>query len=199
MFPPARAVYDRGQFEWRCGPSRPPAQRQGFVVASEVREELTLAGASDALWKDVVALARRSLTFRRGRYYYSAAVSERVRLEQTQQLGVRRAVDQLLKQAQPAGATPVERRVQDRVGYVQTVVVHTEDGDEFTLLSRDLSATGIRLVGTRRLLGQKVRVRVPRPDGEAPYEFLVRVLWTCAVGDGLYENGGAFLEVAGAR
>ena len=51
------------------------AQRQGYVVAREVREELTLAGASDDLWKDVLALARQSLTLRRGRYYYSAPVS----------------------------------------------------------------------------------------------------------------------------
>ena len=48
-----------------------------------------------------------------------------------------------------ASATPVERRGQDRVDFVQTVAVRTEDGEEFTLLSRDLSATGIRLVGTR--------------------------------------------------
>ena len=171
------------------------AQRQGYVVPREVREELTQAGASDALWKDVVALARRSLTLRKGRYYYSAPVSERVRQEQTQQLGVRRAVDQLLNLARPSGSTPIERRLQDRVDFMQTVTVRAEDGGEFTLLSRDLSATGIRLVGTRRLLGQKVHVLVPGPDGDEPYDFLVRVLWTCAVGDGLYENGGAFLEV----
>lgn len=173
------------------------ARRQGYVVPREVREELAQAGAPDALWKDVVALARGALTFRRGRYYFSAPVSERVRQEQTQQLDVRRAVDQLLNQTRPAGAAAAERRVQDRVDFVETVAVRTEDGDEFTLQSRDLSPTGIRLVGTRRLLGQKVRVRVQRPGG-APYDFLVRVLWTCAVGDGLYENGGAFLEVAGA-
>ncbi len=83
--------------------------------------------------------------------------------------------------------------------FVQTVAVRTEDGEEFTLLSRDLSATGIRLVGTRRLLGHKVHVLVPRPDGEPPYDFLVRILWTCAVGDGLFENGGAFLDVAGGE
>jgi hypothetical protein len=72
------------------------------------------------------------------------------------------------------------------------VKVVTEDGQEFTLLSRDLSATGIRLVGTRRLLGQKVRVIIPGSDGAAR-EFLVRILWTCPVGDDLVENGGAFI------
>ena len=171
------------------------AQRQGFVAPREVREELVQAGASAALWKDVVALARRSLTLRRGRYYYSDPVSERVRREQNQQLGVRQAVDQLLSLARPGEAAPVERRSQGRVDYVQTVTVRTEDGGEFALLSRDLSATGIRLVGTRRLLGQKVHVLVPAAGENGPYDFVVRVLWTCAVGDGLYENGGAFLEV----
>lgn len=174
------------------------AQRQGYVAPSDVREELTQAGASADLWKDVLALARRSLTFRRGRYYYSDPVSERVRHEQAQQLGVRQAVDQLLGFGRPATTIPIERRVQDRVKFVQTVTVRTEDGDAFTLLSRDLSVTGIRLIGARRLLGQKVRVLLPHPGGGPPYDFLVRILWTCAVGDGLYENGGAFLEVTSA-
>ena len=173
------------------------AQRQGYVVPREVREELTQAGACHDLWKDVVALAQPSLNFRRGRYYYSPPVSDRVRQEQEHQQGVRRAVDQLLRESPAGGVSSVERRGQDRVDFVQTVTVRTEDGDECTLLSRDLSPTGIRLVGTRRLLGQKVRVFVPR-SGQPPYEFLVRVLWTCAVGDGLFENGGAFLEVHGA-
>ncbi len=171
------------------------AQRQGYVAPSDVREELTQAGASADLWQDVVALARRSLTFRHGRYYYSDPVSERVRREQAQQLGVQQAVDQLLGFGRPAATIPIERRVQDRVNFVQTVTVRTEDGDAFTLLSRDLSVTGIRLIGARRLLGQKVRVLLPHPGGGPSYDFLVRILWTCAVGDGLYENGGAFLEV----
>lgn len=175
------------------------AQRQGYVVPREVREELTQAGASHDLWKDVVALARPSLTLRRNRYYFSAPVSDRVRQEQSQQLGVQRAVDQLLRSQTAPGAAQAERRGGDRIDFVQTVTVRGEDGVESTLLSRDLSATGIRLVGTRRLLGQKVHVLVPRPDGEPPYDFLVRILWTCAVGDGLHENGGAFLEVAEAE
>ena len=123
------------------------AQRQGYVAPSDVREELTQAGASADLWQDVVALARRSLTFRHGRYYYSDPVSERVRREQAQQLGVQQAVDQLLGFGRPAATIPIERRVQDRVNFVQTVTVRTEDGDAFTLLSRDLSVTGIRLIG----------------------------------------------------
>src|ERR1700740_2673550 len=91
------------------------AQRQGYVIPREVREELTQAGESDALWKDVVALARKSLTLRRGRYYYSTPVSARVRQEQTQQVGVRRAVAELLNHNTTAGGSPIERRGQDRL------------------------------------------------------------------------------------
>jgi len=171
------------------------AQRQGYVVQRDVRAELKQAGEPEAMWKDVLALARASLTFRRGRYYFTAPISERVRREQTQQHGVRLAVEELLRGAPAEDAGPAERREQDRVDFVQTVAVRTEDGAEFSLLSRDLSAAGIRLVGTRRLLGQKLRVLVPRGGGQRPYDFLVRILWTCAVGDGLFENGGNFLEV----
>ena len=59
-----------------------------------------------------------------------------------------------------------------------------------------LSVTGIRLVGTQRLLGQKVRVLVPAGEGQPPTEFLVRILWTCPLGDDLIENGGQFVSVA---
>ena len=78
------------------------------------------------------------------------------------------------------------------------VQAQSEDGREFTLLSRDLSTTGIRLIGTRSLLGQKIRLRIPRTDDGGPWYFLVRILWTCAVGDDLYENGGLFVEASTA-
>jgi hypothetical protein len=91
----------------------------------------------------------------------------------------------------------VERRGQDRVEFVQTVTIRTEEGEELVQHTRDLSPNGIRLVGAKRLLGHKVHVLVPRP-GRAPFDFVVRILWTCAVGDGLYENGGAILEVSEA-
>ena len=73
--------------------------------------------------------------------------------------------------------------------------MQTDDQREMSLLSRDLSTTGIRLIGTRSLLGQKVRVLLPRSDSPEPWSFLVRILWTCTVGDNLFENGGSFLEV----
>ncbi len=170
------------------------ARRQGFVLACEVREELAQAGIAETLWKDVLALARASLTYRRGRYYYASPVSARVQAEQSQQRDIHDAVAVLIEQHR-SDSSPVERRERDRVEFVQPVQVTTEDGRTFTLLSRDLSATGIRLVGTHRLLGQKVRVQVPRPDGPAPWEFLVRILWTCPLGEDLVENGGTFISV----
>jgi len=170
------------------------AREHGFVLPREVREQLTAAGLSEGLWKDVVELARPLLHLRGGRYYYAARVSERARKQQDQEQAVRRAVRQLIR-VHRAAAAAVERRGQDRIDFIQPVTVQTEDGREFTLLSRDLSTTGIRLIGTRRLLGQKVRVLVPQPDGGAAWSFLVRILWTCAVGEDLFENGGALLEV----
>jgi hypothetical protein len=170
------------------------AERQGFVVAREVREELTEAGIAETLWKDVLALARPSLTYRRGRYYYVAPVSARVQAAQLYQRDIREAVREVIEQHRRA-ADRVERREEDRVDFIQPVKVVTEDGRAFTLLSRDLSSTGIRLIGTRRLLGQKVRVQVPHPDDGPPWEFLVRILWTCPVGEDLVENGGTFVPV----
>jgi hypothetical protein len=168
------------------------AQRQGFIIARDVREELAEAGQPEALWKDVLALARPSLHYRGGRYYYAPPVSARVQAEQSHQREVAHAVRALIDRYRSAAR--VERREHGRVDFVQPVQVTAEDGREMTLLSRDLSPTGIRLIGTRRLLGQKVRVRVSCPDGP-PWDFLVRVLWACPVGDDLVENGGTFLTV----
>jgi hypothetical protein len=170
------------------------ARRQGFVVAHEVREELTQAGVPETMWKDVVALARPTLSYRKGRYYYSPPVSDRVRREQTQQRDIVKIIRQLIRHHRRE-AKDFERRGEDRFDFVQTVKVITEDKRELTLISRDLSSTGIRLVGTHRLLGQKVRVLLPRPDSTEPWTFIVRILWTCAVGEDLVENGGSFLEV----
>jgi len=73
--------------------------------------------------------------------------------------------------------------------------VAAEDGREFPLLTRDLSSTGLRLIGTRRLLGQKIHVFVPAGEGEGTWDFLVRILWTCPIGEDLVENGGSLLSV----
>jgi hypothetical protein len=171
------------------------AERQEFVLPREVREELARAGQPESLWKDVIALARPSLTFRHGRYYYTSPVSARVRAEQSQQRAILRAVRQLVRRHR-SSARAVERRAEDRFDFIQPVKVRTEDQREFTLLTRDLSATGVRLIGTRRLLGQKVHVLIPAPGADEPFDFAVRILWTCPVGEDLVENGGSFLSVS---
>src|SRR5437867_5588591 len=155
------------------------AQRQGYVVPREIRSELKQAGLPDEQWKEVVSLARKHLNCRQGRYYHIGALSPRMREEHEQKRLIQRAIRRLIRQHQ-AAVKPKERRLQDRVDFIQPVTVLLEDGRHFTLLSRDLSPAGIRLVGTRRLLGQKVTISVPQQDSEQPCSFLVRILWTCA-------------------
>jgi hypothetical protein len=169
------------------------AQRQGYILPRQVRMVLNGAGVCESLWKDVLAVARPALAYRKGRYYYIAPVSDRVRQEQARQLGIQKAVREIIRRHR--GAARIERREEDRIDFVQPVKVTTGDGREFTLLSRDLSATGIRLIGTRGFLGQKIRVAIPAADGTMTWNFVVRILWTCAVGEDLVENGGSFLEM----
>jgi len=170
------------------------AQRRGYVLQREIRAELTTAGLPDDQWKDIIELARPSLYYRQGRYYFVNAVSPRLREEQSQQERIQRTARRLIRQHKQS-ASEVERRGQDRIDFIQPIKVQTEDHREHTLLSRDLSTSGIRLIGTRSLLGQKVRVLLPQEDQEEPCVFLVRVVWTCAIGDDLFENGGTFLDV----
>jgi hypothetical protein len=170
------------------------AQRKGPLLPEHVRAELVRAGEPDHLWKDVLALARPFLSFRDGRYHFVRPASPQARQEQEQQQRIRDAVEQILAQ-HPSQASGVERREQDRTEFVQPVRVRTEAGDESTHLSRDLSPAGIRLVGNCRLLGQKVRVQIASAADRPPVELLLCVLWTSALGDGLFENGGRFLDV----
>ena len=169
------------------------ARRQGYILPRQIRTVLSGAGVCESLWKNVLAVARPALTYRKGRYYYTTPISDRVRQEQSRQLGIQNAIRAIIHHHRTA--TPVERRDEDRFDFVQPVKVRTEDGHERTLLSRDLSATGIRLIGTRRLLGQKVHICIPSADGSTSWNFIARILWTCAVGEELVENGGTFLEM----
>jgi hypothetical protein len=170
------------------------AQRKGFILACEIREELAHTNMPETQFDEVLALSRSSLRFSQGRYYYKPKVSPRVRQEQRLQRAVHLVVRRLVRQYKK-NKSQTERRQQRRAEFIQTVKVRTEDNRELTLLSRDLSESGIRLIGTRGLLGQKVQVSVPHPDGKKTSCFLVRILWTCTIGDGLFENGGSFLEM----
>jgi hypothetical protein len=172
------------------------AQRQGYVVPRDVRDELNRAGLPDKLWKDVLSLAHEALQFRQGRYYCVQTTSPRLHEQQRQQRKVLRSVRELIRHHEPAQQDG-ERRQQDRIDFLHPATVQPEDGRVHHVLTRDLSPTGIRLLGSRSLLGQKLTVHLPETNGSPSYTFLVRILWTCTVGDDLFENGGALLGVAG--
>lgn len=171
------------------------AERQGYVVPREVRAELAAAGLPEDRWKDVVQLARDSLSFRNGRYYFINPLPARPAGQDQARQAVRDLVQQLLQHHQARGG-PANRRQEGRSEFIEQVQVELEDGRQMQLLSRDLSATGIRLIGPRSLLGQKVRVLLPQEAGAEPCALLVRILWAGMVGEGLFENGGTFLEQA---
>jgi hypothetical protein len=173
------------------------AQRQGFIVPKEVRQELGDAGLPADLWREVLALVQPPLSLRQGRYYYTPSTGGQLVTEQSRQRTIQRALRQLIRDYK-AEASRTERRQHGRIDFIQPVKVLTQDRRELTLLTRDISTTGIRLISTRSLLGQKVRVQIPRGEQQEPRCFLVRILWTCAVGDDLFENGGSFLEMVAA-
>jgi PilZ domain len=170
------------------------AKRQGFVTSRDVRAELRIAGLPEQTWKDALALVQASLVHRQGRYYHKDGFSPRLQKEHAQQQAVQKTIRRLIREHRKRSKTD-ERRGQARIDFVQPVKIRTEDGKEFGLMSRDLSATGVRLLGTKRLLGQKVQLELPTADGEPACRLLVRILWTCAVGDDLFENGGTFMEL----
>jgi hypothetical protein len=89
-----------------------------------------------------------------------------------------------------------ERRRAERISIVQPVKVHRGRARIHLPDARPQSATGVRLVGTRRLLGKKIEVRLDGSDGEPGWCFTVRVLWTCPLGEDLFENGGTFLGIS---
>ncbi len=172
------------------------ARRQGYILPRQIRTVLKGAGVCETLWQAVLAVAQDSLTYRKGRYYYSAPVSDRVREEQSRQSEIQKRIRQVIRNHRSAKEGH-DRRGEDRIDFVQPVKVRTEEGHEYTLFSRDLSPSGIRLIGTRRLLGQKVRIAIPIGDGSTHWNCVVRILWTCAVGEDLVENGGTFLDLDG--
>ena len=169
------------------------AQRHGYVVPREIRAELSHAGLPDGQWKEVVArLARRCTTARAAT---TTSTMSATPARGTEPAGVHSPHHSPVDPPAQAKAAQVERRGQDRIDVIQPVKVQTEDRREFTLLSRDVSTTGIRLIGTRSLLGQKVRVVLPQEVQPEPWVLVVRIVWTCAIGEDLFENGGTFLEV----
>src|SRR5437870_3779322 len=118
------------------------AQRQGYVVPREVRSEMRLAGLEEQRWKEAIELTREVLVYRQGRYYHKAAVSPRLEQEHRQRQAIEKALKPLIRQHRRQ-AREQERRSQARIDFIQPVKVVSEDGKEFTLLTRDLSTTGV--------------------------------------------------------
>jgi hypothetical protein len=170
------------------------ARGQGFVVRREIREALAQAGLPETHWKDVLTLAQAFLHHRHGRYYYVSVVNAKPRSDRTHR-EVQQAVRQIVHDYR-VGTADVERRQHGRVPFVQPTKILLPDHREIQLLSRDISPTGIRLIGTRSLQGQKVRVLIPRQDnGQGDWCFLVQILWSSQIGENLVEHGGVFLEL----
>ncbi len=169
------------------------AHEQGFVSPQEVRAVLASAGLPEDQWLEVVSLAGDMLSNHDGRIYYRGPTAGHGEPHH-RRLG--RAVRQLMRGYQSSGLD--ERRRQGRLDFVQPVRVDTEEGRTFTLLSCDVSTSGIRLVAPLSLLGKKLRVTLPDTDGARERCFYARVVWSSLVGDGLYENGAAFLDIAAA-
>jgi hypothetical protein len=170
------------------------AKRQSFITPRDVRAELRMAGVAETEWKAVIALVQNSLVHRQGRYYHKEAFSPRLQKEHAQQQAIQKAIRRLIREHR-SQERKKERRDQERIDFVQPVKVRTEDGKEHALMSRDLSSTGVRLLGTQRFLGQRVQLELSDGDGKPVCRLLVRILWTCSVGDELFENGGNFLEL----
>jgi hypothetical protein len=177
------------------------AQNQGFVLSREIRDELTHAGMAGRLWKDVVDRIGVTLDCRRGRYYYVppglSRMRARVHRDHLQQRRLAVAVRFLIRQKRALDAVNVERRVQPRIDFVCPVQAQTEDGRVINLVSRDISISGVRLIATRGFQGEKLRVWIPRPgNSEERCCFLVHMLWSSPVADGMIESGGVFLDLA---
>jgi hypothetical protein len=170
------------------------ASRQGYLLGQEVRDELAAAGLPGALWVDVVSLARDMLNNRDGCQCYPTVASSSGQ-EQDRQRQLQRAVRELIRDYR--SCTDQERRRHKRLhGAIQPVQVETEDGRKSTLLSCDLSTHGIRLIGPKTLLGQKLRITLPTRAATEQRCFVVQIVWSKLVSDGLYENGGAFSDIS---
>jgi hypothetical protein len=175
------------------------AERQGYVLAREVREELARAGLPEDHWKDVLALAKPAFRHQKGRYYLTSpgvsVLRSRLREDQRQQQEVHHAVRNLIRRYQDT-AVQNERRLLGRIPFILPIKLVTEDQRELHCVSRDISVNGLRLMGVYNLVGQKVRAFVPDPDeGGRQYCFTVQILWSAKIADDLFENGGFFLDM----
>jgi hypothetical protein len=168
------------------------ASQQGFILPNEICAELANAGLPEARWPDVVSLAGCLLTKRDGRYYHSATNHPSQR-EKCAQRRLQQTVRRIIGDYQVSARH--ERRHRGRIDFVRTVKVESEDSRCVMLITSNLSSSGIRLIGPASLLGQKLRVSLASDEGTTPTCLFVQIVWSSAVSEGLFENGGAFLGV----
>jgi hypothetical protein len=171
------------------------AEEKGSLAAREIRQELVRVGAKEDQFKEVIDKAGERLELRQGRYYYLPMTSPRRKEQELQQQEVLSAIQNLVLQyRRKAGALPLDRRESGRVELFQPISLLINSKETHRVLIRDISVTGVRLLGCWDLLGQKVQFSLAHPDGSR-VEFVVRIVWTCQVGDNLFENGGTFVQV----
>jgi len=93
-----------------------------------------------------------------------------------------------------------ERRSEERNSLKLSLQIRTEDGQEFSVLSQDVSISGFRLAASSSLLGKKIFLYLPNPnDPTAPEVLTARILWCVEVANGVFENGGVFLGLDSPR
>lgn len=175
------------------------AQRQEFIVPRQIRDELRRAGLPEHCWKEVIHLAGPSLSCRHSRYYFVPSGPTRMRVrarhDQRQLQTIQQAVRSLIRKQRQKDRIHDERRQHKRIDFARLVLIQTEDGRLLHGMSREISLSGIRLVGSVGLLGQKLRVWIPFPEVKnQTFGFLVRILWSAEIASQLYENGGLLLE-----
>ncbi len=175
------------------------AQQRGHIVPRDIRTELGRAGLDESRWKEVVELLRESLHYRQGRYHaLHPAGSPRLEQAQQDRQRVQDAVEDVLRgqrsAADPSEGRQDERRQDQRQRFARPVRIETEDGETLTVMSQDLSPSGIRFIANRSLLGRKVHVCLPQAGGVEEVILAARILWTTFVAEGLFENGASFLE-----
>ena len=109
----------------------------------------------------------------------------------------RESADQGNEQGNRWGAGILGERDQELVCF-HPIQAIPEDGEDFPLVRCLLWPSGIRLLGRRSLLGQKVLVRLAAAGDAGPWDVHVRILWNYPVAEGLVENGGMLLAARDA-
>ncbi|GIW78419.1 MAG: hypothetical protein KatS3mg105_0226 [Gemmatales bacterium] len=166
---------------------------EGALLPKQIQAQLTDAGIPADRWKEVVALLKPRIQFRKGRYVFVPPLSTRVREEKKRRQTHVRAVRDLIRAYQKI-VVARERREFKRVHFIKPVTFESDDGRSFQLLSQDISYSGLRLVGTTNLQGLKGAVHIPQEDmGGGQWSFRLHVLWSVPAGDGLIVSGAVFL------